>query len=72
MNNIELLATEVLNMRSLQIEHSKLKNANRYGVYRKVDKEELAEAYKKMRDAEKKVHEMCLDILGVEEGVDYD
>lgn len=67
MTDIEILAQEVLEMRSLQIEYSKLMHANRYGVYRKVDKEELAETYKKMRDAEKKVHEMCLDILGVEE-----
>ena len=64
MNDAEMLAREVLNMRSLQIKYSEL--MHRIKV-KKIDREELAEAYSKMRESEKKVHAMCLDIIGVEE-----
>lgn len=64
MNDAEILANEVLNMRSLQIKYSELMHRRKV---RKIDGEELAEAYSQMRKAEKKVHAMCLDIVGVEE-----
>lgn len=64
MNDAEMLANEVLNMRSLQIKYSELMHRRKV---RKIDGEELAEAYSQMRKAEKKVHAMCLDIVGVEE-----
>ena len=67
MTNIEILAREVLNMRSLQVEYEKLCRAKRYGIYKKVEAEELSNAYSQMRDAEQKVREMCMDILGIEE-----
>lgn len=67
MTDIETLAREVLNMRSLQIEYAKFAHAKRYGVYRKVDSEEMAKTYSEMRDAEHRVQEMCKDILGIEE-----
>lgn len=64
MNDAEMLAREVLNMRSLQIKYSELMHRRKV---KKIDGEELAEAYSKMRESEKKVHAMCLDIVGVEE-----
>lgn len=64
MNDAEILANEVLNMRSLQIKYSELMHRRKV---RKIDGEELAEAYSQMRKAEQKVHAMCLDIVGVEE-----
>ena len=64
MTDIDFFAKEVLNMRSLQIEYSKLMHQRKM---RKIDGEELEEAYSKMRKAEKLVHQICLDILGVEE-----
>ena len=67
MTDIDFLAREVLNMRSLQMEYEKMSNAKRYGVFRKVDCEEMAKAYSEMRDAEHRVQEMCKDILGIEE-----
>ena len=51
-------------MRSLQIKYSELMHRRKV---LKIDKEELAEAYSKMRESEKKVHAMCLDIVGIEE-----
>ena len=51
-------------MRSLQIEYSKLMHQRKI---RKIDGEELEEAYSQMRKAEKLVHQICLDVLGVEE-----
>ena len=67
MKDIEILAREVLNMRSLQTEYEKLCRAKRFGIYKKVEAEELATAYSKMRDAEHKVCEMYMDILGIGE-----
>ena len=64
MNDAEMLANEVLNMRSLQIKYSELMHRRKV---KKIDREELAEAYSKMRESEKKVHAMCLDIVGIEE-----
>ena len=54
-------------MRSLQTEYEKLCRAKRFGIYKKVEAEELATAYSKMRDAEHKVCEMYMDILGIGE-----
>ena len=54
-------------MRALQVDYDKMSNAKRYGVYRKVDSEEMAKTYSLMRDAEHRVQEMCKDILGIEE-----
>lgn len=67
MTDIDILAQEVLNMRALQMEYEKMSNAKRYGVYRKVDSEEMAKAYSEMRDAEHRVQEMCKDVLGINE-----
>ena len=53
MTDIDFFAKEVLNMRSLQIEYSKLMHQRKM---RKIDGEELAEAYSQMRKAEKLVH----------------
>lgn len=64
MNDAEMLAREVLNMRSLQIKYSELMHRRKV---LKIDGEELTEAYSKMRESEKKVHAMCLDIVGIEE-----
>ena len=64
MTDIDFLAREVLNMRSLQIEYEKMSHAR---LYRKVDCEAVAKAYSEMRDAEHRVQEMCKDILGIEE-----
>ena len=64
MNDIELLASEVLNMMSLQMEYEKISHAR---LYRKVDCEAVAKAYSEMRDAQHKVQEMCKDVLGIEE-----
>ena len=62
MTDIDFLAREVLNMRSLQIEYEKMSHAR---LYRKVDCEAVAKAYSEMRDAEHRVQEMCKDILGI-------
>lgn len=67
MTDIEILAHEVLTMRALQVDYDKMSNAKRYGVYRKVDSEEMAKTYSLMRDAEHRVQEMCKDVLGIEE-----
>ena len=64
MTDIEILAHEVLEMMSLQVDCDKMIHA---GLYRKVDCEDMATAYSEMRDAEHKVQEMCKDILGIEE-----
>ena len=69
MTNIEILANEVLNMRFLQIKYSELMHRRKM---RQVDGEELAETYSQMRDAEQKVHALCLDVVGIDEDVDYD
>ena len=69
MTNIEILANEVLNMRFLQIKYSELMHRRKM---RQVDGEELAETYSQMRDAEQKVQALCLDVVGIDEDVDYD
>lgn len=61
---MDVLARDVLNMRSLQIKYSELMHRR---MVRKIDGEELAETYSLMRDAEHKVQEMCKYILGIEE-----
>lgn len=70
MERIEILAREVLNMRALQIEYQKLKRAQKCRL-KGFDGEELARVCHEMRDAELKVHEMCLDIVGIDEDIDY-
>lgn len=64
MTDIDYFANAVLEMRSLQIKYSELMHRRKV---RKIDGEELAEAYSEMRKSEKAVHQMCLDILGIEE-----
>ena len=70
MERIEILAREVLNMRALQIEYQKLKRAQKFRI-KNIDGEELARVHHQMRDAERKVHEMCLDVVGIDEDIDY-
>lgn len=70
MERIEILAREVLNMRALQIEYQKLKRAQKCRL-KGFDGEELARVCREMRDAELKVHEMCLDVVGIDEDIDY-
>ena len=50
MTDIEILAQEVLNMRSLQIEYSELMHRKQFNP--RIDGETLAKAYSQMRDAE--------------------
>lgn len=65
MTDIEILAHEVLIMRSLQIEYSELMHRKQFNP--RIDGESLAKAYSLMRDAEHRVKEMCKDVLGIEE-----
>ena len=69
MITIEEFAQLVLDMRAKQIEYYKLMHRKRFNS--KVDGEELAKAYSEMRKAEQHIHEICLDIVGIEEDVDY-
>lgn len=66
MTDIEILATEVLNMMSLQERHKKNNLTARY-LSKKVDPEELHKSFSEMVTAQRKVYEMCKDILGIEE-----
>ena len=66
MTNIEILAREVLGMMSLQERHKKNNLTARY-LSKKVDPEELHKSFSEMVDAQRKVYEMCMDILGIEE-----
>lgn len=66
MTDIEILATEVLNMMSLQERHKKNNLTARY-LSKKVDPEELHKSFCEMVTAQRKVYEMCKDILGIEE-----
>ena len=66
MSNIEILAREVLEMMSLQERHKKNNLTARY-LSKKVDPEELHKSFCEMVDAQRKVYEMCMDILGIEE-----
>ena len=65
MTDIEILAHEVLTMRSMQIEYSELMHRKQFNP--RIDGETLAKAYSNMRDAEHRVQEMCKDVLGIEE-----
>lgn len=65
MNDIEILARAVLDMRHLQERVKHFQYRKKLNVY--VDPDEFYETRHQMVDAEKKVHAMCLDILGVEE-----
>lgn len=65
MTNIDFFAREVLNMRTLQMEYEKMSNAKRIG--KKVDGEEMTKTYSEMREAERLVQQICMDILGIEE-----
>lgn len=64
MTDIEILAQEVLEMMSLQEDYEKISRAR---LHRKVDGETHVKAHIQKRDAERKVQEMCKDILGIEE-----
>ena len=66
MNDIEILAREVLNMISLQEEH-KVNNLTAKYCSKKVDTEEMHNTFLDMLKAEIRVREMCMDILGIEE-----
>lgn len=65
MNDIEIFARAVLDMRNLQERFNHFLYRKKLNLY--VDPDEFYEVRHQMRDAEKKVHTMCLDILGVEE-----
>ena len=63
MNNAEELARAVLDMRAKQVDYYKLEHRKRFNP--RMDGEELAKAYSEMREAEARVQDMCLDILGI-------
>ena len=67
---LEEFAQLVLDMRALQVEYQKMKRAQKFRI-KNIDGEELARVYHQMRDAELKVHEMCLDVVGIDEDIDY-
>ena len=66
MKDIELLASEVLNMMSLQETH-KMNNITAKYLSKKIDPEELHNSFLEMVKAQSKVYKMCVDILGIEE-----
>ena len=66
MNDIEILAREVLNMLSLQEEHKKNNITAKY-LSKKIDPEELHNSFLEMVEAQSRVYRMCMDILGIEE-----
>lgn len=66
MNDIEILASEVLNMLSLQEEHKKNNLTAKY-LSKKVDPEELHNSFCEMVNAQRRVYAMCMDVLGIEE-----
>ena len=66
MNDIEILAREVLNMMSLQETHKKNNITAKY-LSKKIDPEELHNSFLEMVKAQSKVYKMCVDILGIEE-----
>lgn len=65
MNDIEILARAVLDMRHLQERMEHFQYRKKLNAY--VDPDEFYETRHQMVDAEKKVHTMCLDVLGIEE-----
>lgn len=66
MNDIEILASEVLNMMSLQEEH-KVNSLTAKYTSKKVDADEMHNTFCEMLKAQKRVREMCVDILGIED-----
>ena len=66
MSDIEILASEVLNMLSLQETHKKNNLTAKY-TSKKVDPEELHNSFLEMVKAERRVCQICMDILGIEE-----
>lgn len=66
MTDIEILAREVLDMMALQEKHRKNNLTTKY-LSKKIDLEELHKGFCEMRSAQRKVYEMCVDILGLEE-----
>jgi hypothetical protein len=69
MTDIEILAREVLEMMSLQEIHKKNNLTARY-LSKKIDPEELHKSFSEMITAQRKVYDMCCDILGIDE--DYE
>ena len=65
MTDIEILARAVLDMRALQERVKHFQYRKKLNIH--VDQDEFHETRLQMREAEKKVHTMCLDVLGVEE-----
>lgn len=65
MTDIEILASAVLEMRALQDRIQIFRYKKKANIH--VDQDTFHETFLQMRKAEKKVHAMCLDVLGVEE-----
>ena len=66
MTDIEILASEVLDMLALQETHKKNNITAKY-LSKKIDPEELHNSFLEMVEAQRKVYRMCVDILGIEE-----
>lgn len=66
MNDIELLASNVLNMLALLETHKKNNLTAKY-LSKKIDPEELHNSFLEMVEAQSRVYRMCMDILGIEE-----
>lgn len=66
MKDIEILASEVLDMLALQETHKKNNLTAKY-LSKKIDPEELHNSFLEMVEAQRKVYAMCVDILGIEE-----
>ena len=66
MSDIEILARDVLEMMSLQERHKKNNLTAKY-LSKKIDPEEIHKSFCEMITAQRKVYEMCVDILGIEE-----
>jgi hypothetical protein len=66
MTDIEILAREVLDMMTLQEKHKKNNLTAKY-LSKKIDPEEIHKSLCEMISAQRKVYEMCVDILGLEE-----
>lgn len=71
MTDIEILAREVLEMMSLQEVHKKNNLTARY-LSKKIDPEELNKSFREMITAQRKVYDMCCDILGIDEDYESD
>lgn len=66
MTDIEILATAVMEMMSLQEKHKKNNLIARYQSKR-IDPDELHKSFHEMITAQRKVYNMCKDILRMEE-----